>query len=253
MDRVQRWEARAETPLTVAALAFLVAYAIPIAWPAVPGGAHRLCDAVIAATWIGLGVDYLVRLTLAPAKWRFVGHNLLDLATIALPLLRPLRLLRLVALLSVLNRAGAHTLRGRVVTYVLGGSALLLLTAALAVTEAERGRPGTTIVNLGDGFWWAFTTMSTVGYGDLYPVTTTGRAVAVALMLGGVALLGTVTATLASWLIERVAAQTETEEAATRAQVEALSDEVRALRVAMAVRPDLESESVSGAGPTVGT
>jgi voltage-gated potassium channel len=234
MDRLERWESRAETPLTVAALAFLLAYALPIAWTSVPHTTHAVCDAVIVVTWIGFGVDYLVRLVLAPRTWHFVEHNALDLLVIALPILRPLRLLRLVALLSVLNRVGAHTFRGRVVTYVLGGSAMLVLTAALAVTDAERGRPGSTIANLGDGFWWAFSTMSTVGYGDRVPVTPTGRAIAVGLMLGGVALLGAVTATLASWLVERVGAGAEVEEAATRVQVEALVDEVRALRAQLA-------------------
>jgi voltage-gated potassium channel len=234
MDRLERWESRAETPLTVAALAFLVAYALPIAWTSVPHTTHAVCDAVIVVTWIGFGVDYLVRLVLAPRTWHFVEHNVLDLLVIALPVLRPLRLLRLVALLSVLNRVGAHTFRGRVVTYVLGGSAMLVLTAALAVTDAERGRPGSTIANLGDGFWWAFSTMSTVGYGDRVPVTPTGRAIAVGLMLGGVALVGAVTATLASWLVERVGAGAEVEEAATRVQVEALVDEVRALRAQLA-------------------
>ena len=69
---------------------------------------------VVAVTWVTFGVDYLVRLALSPARWDFVRHNVFDLLVIALPVVRPLRLLRLVALLSVLNRTGAHTLRGRV-------------------------------------------------------------------------------------------------------------------------------------------
>ena len=230
MTRVERWEARAEAPLMVAALAFLAAYTVPIAWPEVPHGWHGVCDVVIAVTWVSFGVDYLVRLALSRARWDFVRYNVFDLLVIALPVARPLRLLRLVALLSVLNRTGAHTLRGRVTVYVFGGAGLLVVTAALAVTEAERGRPGATIANLGDGFWWAATTLTTVGYGDLYPVTATGRVIAVALMVGGVALLGAVTATLASWLIERVAAEAEDDETATRAQVDALTTEIRALR-----------------------
>ena len=51
--------------------------------------------------------------------------------------------------------------------------------------------------------------MTTVGYGDRFPVTSTGRLVAFGLMIGGIALLGTVTATLASWLVETVAAEKE--------------------------------------------
>jgi len=176
------------------------------------------------------GVDYAVRLALSVQRWRFVRSNLLDLAVLALPVLRPLRLLRLVALVAILNRAGSNSLRGRVVVYAVGGTTLLVVCGALAITDAERGRPGASIADVGDGLWWAITTMTTVGYGDRYPVTTTGRFVAAALMVSGIALLGLVTATLASWLVERVAETTEADQAATRAQVEELTSEVRALR-----------------------
>ncbi|UNX54051.1 potassium channel family protein [Georgenia sp. TF02-10] len=181
-----------EAPLTTSAVLFLIAYAIPIVWPAVSPGIARTCSAVVTATWVLLGVDYAIRLALAPRRWHFIRTNLLDLASLALPLLRPLRLLRLVALLSVLNRAGTHTLRGRVVTYVAGGSALLIFAGALAITDAERSAREANISGFGDGLWWAITTVTTVGYGDRYPVTTTGRFVALALMIGGVALLGVV-------------------------------------------------------------
>jgi voltage-gated potassium channel len=58
--------------------------------------------------------------------------------------------------------------------------------------------PDANITDFGDAIWWAVTTMTTVGYGDRYPVTSAGRMVAFALMIGGIALLGTATATLAS-------------------------------------------------------
>jgi voltage-gated potassium channel len=66
------------------------------------------------------------------------------------------------------------------------------------VTDAERGYPGAHIEHVGDGWWWALTTMSTVGYGDQFPVSSAGRIVGVALMIMGVALLGTITAMLAA-------------------------------------------------------
>ncbi|WP_052462619.1 potassium channel family protein [Nigerium massiliense] len=81
---------------------------------------------------------------------------------------------------------------------------LLAFVGALAVLDAEREFPGGNITTFGDALWWAFTTMTTVGYGDLYPITTMGRFVAVGLMLGGIAILSTVTAAISSWMVERV-------------------------------------------------
>lgn len=239
VTKVERWEKRSEWPLSIAAVTFLVAYAVPIAVPTATQATRNACELIVLITWIAFAADYLARLFLSERRWTFVKRNPLDLAVIALPLLRPLRLLRLVALASVLNRVGSSTLRGRVVTYVVGSTALLITCGALAVTDAERGRPGANIGNLGDGFWWAITTMTTVGYGDRYPTTTTGRAVAVALMVAGIALLGIVTATLASWLVERVAEATDVEQAVSRAEVEQLTAEVRRLANELAARPEL--------------
>ncbi|WP_246124938.1 potassium channel family protein [Cellulomonas xylanilytica] len=208
---------------------FLLAYGLPIAIPTMSYDARVACEIVVRITWVVFAIDYFGRLALSERRWGFVKRHPLDLAVILLPILRPLRLLRLVALVGVLNRVGSHTLRGRVVTYVVGSTALLITCGALAVTDAERGQSGTNIANLGDGFWWAITTMTTVGYGDRYPVTTTGRFVAAALMVAGIALLGVVTATLASWLVERVAEATDDDQAATRVQVEQLTAEVRRL------------------------
>ena len=86
------------------------------------------------------------------------------------------------------------------------------------LTPSDRTQ-NSNIKSFGDAVWWAITT--TVGYGDHYPVTGLGRLVAFGLMVGGVALLGTVSATLASWLIETVAAENE--------QAEDLQESVRRL------------------------
>lgn len=229
-ERRLRWEARAELPLTLAALVFLAAYAWPILDPSLPAPWRTAFLFITWATWALFAVDYLARLALSEQRRAFVRHNVLDLVVVAVPLLRPLRLLRLVTLLSVLNRHAGARLRGKVVSYAVGGTVLLVLVGGLAGLDAERRSPDANITTYGDAVWWALATITTVGYGDHFPVTPTGRAVATALMLGGIALLGTITASLASWLVERVTESVEVEQAATRRDVEALTLEVRALR-----------------------
>lgn len=199
-----RWERTTELPLVALAVAFLAAYAWPVLDPQLPQPWPIVCTLVVWGAWAVFAVDYAVRLGQADDRRRwFLGH-LLDLAVIALPLLRPLRLLRLVSLVRVLNRSASATLRGRVGMYVGVGSTLIGFVAAVAVLDAERGAPGARITTFGQAAWWAATTMTTVGYGDLYPVTPTGRWVAVGLMIAGLALLGAVSASLASWLVESV-------------------------------------------------
>jgi voltage-gated potassium channel len=221
----------------VVALLFLGAYAWPILDPALSTPWVRACDAMTWVAWATFAVDYVVRLGLAQNRGRFFRRNLLDLAVVVLPLLRPLRLLRLVRVLEVLNRAAADSLRGRVAVYVVGGTALVLFVAALAALDAERGHDGANIDTFGDALWWSFATITTVGYGDHYPVTGTGRLVAAGLMLCGIALLGVVTAWLASWLIDRVSEAEEEAQAATRRDVARLTEEIAALRDELSRRP----------------
>ena len=227
---IERWERLAEWPLTALALVFLAAYAWPILVPDLRQDLVAACQAVTWTAWGVFAADYGVRFLVAPSRTRFVRGNFLDLAVVALPLLRPLRLLRLVTLLNVVNRYAGTSLRGRVALYVGGSSVLIITVAALAALDAERDAEGTTIRNFGDAIWWALTTVTTVGYGDRFPVTATGRVVAVGLMLAGIALLGVVTASLASWLLQRVAEVEEENQTATRADLAELSAEVAALR-----------------------
>ena len=172
----------------------------------------------------------MTRLTLSVDRRTFVRRNLLDLAVVVLPILRPLRLLRLVTAISVLNRHAGRSLRGRVAVFVAGSTSLVIFVSALAVLEAERGAPDANIATFGDAVWWALTTVTTVGYGDHFPVTGTGRFVAGGLMLAGIALLGIVTASLATWLIERIREVEEESGQVTRRDLAALTREVAALR-----------------------
>ena len=223
--RLRAWERATEWPLTGAAVVFLGAYAWEVLTNA-QGGAKNAAELVIDVVWALFGVDYLVRLALASSRGQWFLHHLPDLAVIALPILRPLRLLRLVTLVGIMQRSAGTALRGRITLYTAGSAALLIFTSALATLDAERDEPGSSIRTFGQALWWALTTITTIGYGDTFPVSTEGRFIAALLMIGGVALIGVVTATLASWIVSLVEEESAEQEAATQAQVAALQRQV---------------------------
>ncbi|WP_158866855.1 potassium channel family protein [Leifsonia sp. AG29] len=223
-----RWRQFTEWPLLGVAVIFLVAYSIEVIGDVSDRRAGAL-DALIWVTWFLFAIDYLVMLVLAENRGRWFVRNLHELAILALPVLRPLRLIRLVLVLTILHRFAGSTLRGRVLTYVLGSAVLLTYVGAIAVLDAEENAPGSNIKNVGDALWWAAVTITTVGYGDHYPVTAIGRLVAVGLMVGGIAVLGVVTASVASWLIEQVRTTTAKEIEQADADLEERITELTAL------------------------
>jgi voltage-gated potassium channel len=227
--RLDRWEHRAEWPLAAIALVFLAAYTIEVLVQ--PRGEAALAvDLVTRACWAVFAVDYIARLLLAQDRRYWFFRHLLDLAIVVLPVLRPLRLVRLVILVTALQKAVGNAIRGRVVVYAVAGAILLVYVASLAVLQAERVDPTASITNFAQALWWSITTITTVGYGDEYPVTSTGRIIAALLMIGGISLLGTITATIASWIVQRVAEEDTQSQAATAAHIEELRNEIRLLR-----------------------
>ena len=93
---------------------------------------------------------------------------------------------------------------GQVSTYVVGVAVIAVGLGAIAVLDAEQDADGANITTFGDALWWAATTVTTVGYGDRFPVTTEGRLMAVALMVVGIAMVGAVTASVAAWMVSQV-------------------------------------------------
>jgi len=221
--------------MLAAALIFLVAYSIEVIGN-LSAKQSRVYDYVIWGAWVLFIIDYIANLILAERRLHWFVRNLHEVAILALPALRPLRLLRLIGLVRLMQRFAGRAFRGRVVAYVLGAAVLLTYIGALAVLDAEQDVPGSNIRNFGDAIWWSAVTITTVGYGDHFPITLIGRLVAVGLMIGGIAVLGVVTAALASWLVEQVGNQTskathdaEADTKAELARVTAQLDQVAAL------------------------
>jgi voltage-gated potassium channel len=206
---LERWERRVEWPLTALAVLFLVVYAFQVLDDR--EFLHVPLEVVLWLIWAVFAADYAIRFKLATNKLQFLKSHVFDLAAVLLPMIRQLRVLRLITVLSLLDKKFQHKIRQRVGVYVAGVTALVAFCASLAVLDAERHAENASITTFGDALWWTLTTMSTVGYGDRYPVTVEGRLVAGLLMVGGIALLGVITGTIASWLVEKLRGVEEAE------------------------------------------
>ncbi|HET9142713.1 potassium channel family protein [Actinophytocola sp.] len=228
--RLSAWTRRTDWPLTGLAVIFLAVYAWQVLDTTAAPARHTALETTMWVIWAIFALDYLTRLALARRKGRFVWRHLLDLIAVALPMARQLRALRVLTLLSVLNRRAAVSLRGRLGVYVAAIILLIGTCAALAVLDAERRNPDANITTFTDALWWTLTTITTVGYGDRYPTTTEGRMVAAALMIGGIALLGVTTGIVASWFVEKITGLELSIEDTTQSELRALRAELAALR-----------------------
>jgi voltage-gated potassium channel len=193
----RRWVERAQRPLDVLAVVFLID--VILIW-SFPDASPAFLDALNVIAWIVwacFAVDYVARLLLSVEKIRFVRTHKLDVLMVLLPMLRLLRIFLLLR----------HSLAS-VTTERIAGSIVSIVAAAVFVSaffmwRVEYNAPGATITTFRDAMWWAVVTTTTVGYGDYTPVTPAGRVIAAVVMVVGVGLIGTVSASVASWFIKR--------------------------------------------------
>ncbi|WP_436778157.1 potassium channel family protein [Yinghuangia sp. YIM S09857] len=219
----RRWEDATTPWLTTLAVVSLVTFVV----------SEALRARGTAVLWIEYGVwaaflaDYLVRLRLAPHRWEFVRTHPLDLAAVALPAVRLLRLIAVIGRIGMISRRGrAERLLVTSVVLVL----TLVVAGAAAVLSPERGDPNGNIKDYPDALWWAISTITTVGYGDLHPVSPEGRLVGAVLMVVGIGMMGLVSATIATRLIlpeQQSEERRDTEHLERR--LTAIEDELRAL------------------------
>lgn len=188
------------------------------------------------AIWVAFAVELTVMLIVVRDRWGWVRSHLLEVVVVVLTppflpssfqALRALRLLRLLRLLRVARYARrVFSLDG--VRYAAILAALTAVGGGYAYSAIEHGQDPPPSV--WDGTWWAVSTMTTVGYGDEFPVTTLGRIVAMALMLVGIGFIAILTGAIAERFltgqIEEVAEEVE-ETAATETELLA---ELRAIR-----------------------
>ena len=200
---LSRWQRLSEWPLVGAAVIFTVFYAwLVIANLQPPDDA--LPRLVLGVIWVVFAAEYVVCVVLSRPRGDWVRTHPSHLAAVLVPSLRPLLLLRLLRLVPSLRGESGRAVRSRLTIYGVAITILLAFMGALAVLDAEQNAPGANIRQFGDAVWWVAVTVTSVGYGDYYPVTANGRWVAAVLMIGGLVLLGAVAATLSSWLIDHI-------------------------------------------------
>ena len=154
-------------------------------------------------------MDFFVRLTRAPSKRAFMKWGWIDFVT-SLPMMGPMRgagrvikILRAVRSIKLLMRYFIRSGKLSPLGTVMGISVSLVILSAFAIIQFENptDAPEGNIKNIGDAFWWAYVTITTVGYGDKFPVTSGGRIVAMVLMTAGVGLFGAFSGFVASLFI----------------------------------------------------
>jgi voltage-gated potassium channel len=229
-SRLARYTARTDRPLLVLAVCFIAVYTTELAGSNWPSDVHDLFEAISWGIWAVFAVDLGIRVCLAERRWRYLLTHPVDVLVVLLPALRPLRVLRVFTAGQALVARGGRLSLLRTTRAIATTAGLLVLIAALAALDAERHAPGSHITNLGDALWWAATTVTTVGYGDTYPVTGTGRVVAAALMLVGISLVGAVTAAIAAWFVAQTRDAAREEEAHLVARLARIEDALADIR-----------------------
>lgn len=240
-------------PMLVLTLVFLVVMILPVVYPDLPHGARMALAAIDMGIWAAFLAEYLARLFVAPDRLRFIIRNPFDLLLVVVPVLRPLRLLRSITLIRAarLTRIGAGAgravresrirLASRAALLAAGSAAILILATAVMELDVERTAAKANITTFSDALWWAVSTITTVGYGDHYPVTPAGRAIGIVLMLAGVGIFGVVAASAAAWFISAGQEEDKRQQADTitdlTAEITALRQTVSELSERLPVQP----------------
>ena len=185
-DHLERLERITELPLMLGSFAMIPIFAGLYLWDLSPIE-ERIYTAVEIAIWALFAVVFLSKLAVAPAKLTYLRRNWLEALIVLIPVMRPLRIFR--AIFWIVRDV---TRVNRLVTFesLLGYGIGMVLLAATIVTTAERNAEGANIQSFGDALYWSLVTVSTVGYGDHYPVTTVGRFTAIFLMFFGIGIFG---------------------------------------------------------------
>lgn len=184
--------------------------------------------------------DFFYRLYHAPSKLTFLRWGWIDFIS-SIPMLsmfrggnmfRIIRILRILRAFRSVKILVKYLLRNRThntFVTVAAISCMLAMGASMAILNLEKESPDRNIKTPSDALWWSVVTITTVGYGDRFPVTDGGRIVAAVLMIAGVGLFGTFTGFVASMFVEPDIKREENEVQALGRQIRGLRKELKSL------------------------
>ena len=214
-ERIER-----ATDLPMAILALVTVPALILEHSAESVAVREIATGLNWIVWVAFCAEFLGKLAFAPAKGEFVKKSWFDLVIIVLSppflvpdalqgaravravrALRMLRFVRAAAVAAIALKEAGEAFRHRRFHYVALTTVVVTALAAFGIYAVERGE-NKAIQTLGDAFWWAVVTTTTVGYGDVSPVTTEGRLIAVGLMIVGIGFIGVLTATITSFFLD---------------------------------------------------
>jgi voltage-gated potassium channel len=203
-DLVDRIERITKFPMTVLGVAWLV-LAIVVLSADLNGSASEVLVGGLFVLWVVMLAEYLVRLVVTPDTPGYLRRRWVEPATVLLPALQGWHVVGIEKMSLLLHEGELRVesiLKHHSLFRVLIAVVAVLFLGAWLVLLFEEKAKGSNIHAYPDALWWAIVTVTTVGYGDRYPVTEGGRVVAVILMLVGIGLIGVLTATVASVFIK---------------------------------------------------
>lgn len=198
---LKQWQRQMAKPTLILSLIYTLAFIYPVFHYPTPTGIKTFCSWTNHIVWALFALDYGVMLKLAPNKKRFAKAHVFELILVALPFIRMLRPLRAVMFIGQAGFRSRRQLIKNLWWVVTLASILMIIIMGAAILDIERNIQGSNIKTPADAIWWAFVTITTVGYGDKYPVSTEGRFVASFLIIFGVVMLATITGALAAWIL----------------------------------------------------
>ena len=203
-DLVDDIERITKYPMALLGIAWLVV-AIVIGTADVHGTAPAVLVGILFVLWVILLAEYLVRLLVTPDRRGYLRRRWVEPVTVVVPPLQGWHVIGIEKTSLLIHEGGLRVsavLKHHSLFRVLIAAAGTLFVGAWLVLLFEENAKGSNIHNYPDALWWAIVTVTTVGYGDRYPTTEGGRAVAVVLMLVGIGLIGVLTATVASVFVK---------------------------------------------------